>query len=55
MGDGNQPKLEEHVIVEAVKKYIDAFEKITGHKFIPGETPILPRIENNLKRAGYLK
>ncbi len=54
MGDGIQPKLTEEAIVEAVKRYLDAFEKITGHKFIPGATPILPRIENNLKKSGYL-
>ncbi|MBN1156426.1 phosphoribosylaminoimidazolesuccinocarboxamide synthase [Candidatus Woesearchaeota archaeon] len=55
MGDGVQPKLTREVIVEAVKRYLDAFEKITGHGFIPGATPILERIENNLERTGYLK
>lgn len=54
-GDGTPPKLTDEVRAEAAKRYIKAFEIITGEKFPLAEKPILERIRENLKIKGYLK
>ena len=53
-GDGEIPEIEENVWDEAVKLYIAVFEKLTKTDFVPGEYPVQPRIEKNLKSAGIL-
>ena len=53
-GDGEIPEIEENVWNEAVKLYIAVFEKLTKTDFVPGEYPVQPRIEKNLKSAGIL-
>lgn len=37
------------MIEEMSRRYIQMYEQITGETFVPGEEPILPRIERNLK------
>lgn len=54
-GDGTPPKLTDEVRAEAAKRYIKAFEIITGEKFTLAEKPVLERIRENLKNKGYLK
>ena len=48
MGEGEIPSIPEEIIVETAKKYIEAYEMITGQTFTgtPGDT--LARIEQNL-------
>ncbi|MCK4335596.1 MAG: phosphoribosylaminoimidazolesuccinocarboxamide synthase [Candidatus Aenigmarchaeota archaeon] len=54
-GDGTPPKLTDEIRAEAAKRYIKAFEIITGEKFTLAEKPVLERIRENLRIKGYLK
>jgi phosphoribosylaminoimidazole-succinocarboxamide synthase len=50
-GDGPPPAMPDDVRVEAARRYIEAYERITGTPFVPDTTPPLPRIEAALARA----
>jgi phosphoribosylaminoimidazole-succinocarboxamide synthase len=43
------PEAPPHLIEELSRRYIQMYEQITGEQFHHGETPVLPRIERNLK------
>ncbi len=47
-GDGDPPPLPPEVRVGAAKRYIEAFERITGETFVPNIEAPLPRIAKNL-------
>jgi phosphoribosylaminoimidazole-succinocarboxamide synthase len=47
-GDGDAPELPPEVRVGASKRYMEAFEKITGETFTPDLEDPLPRIAKNL-------
>jgi phosphoribosylaminoimidazole-succinocarboxamide synthase len=47
--DAVLPEAPADMIEEMSKRYIQMYEQITGEKFVPGETPVLPRMERNLK------
>ncbi|MCR4280919.1 MAG: phosphoribosylaminoimidazolesuccinocarboxamide synthase [Candidatus Kaiserbacteria bacterium] len=47
--DATLPEAPEELVEELSRRYIQMYEQITGKKFLPGETPVLPRIEKNLK------
>ena len=47
-GDGEPPELPPEVRVGAAKRYIEAFERITGERFVPDTDPPLARIAKNL-------
>jgi phosphoribosylaminoimidazole-succinocarboxamide synthase len=47
-GDGPPPPLPDDVRVGAAKRYIEAFERITGKPFVPNTEDPLPRIRRNL-------
>jgi len=49
MGDGEMPAITDEVRIETAKKYIEAYEKITGLPFQAEAGPVLDRIEQNLK------
>ncbi len=50
-GDGPSPKIPDEIRVEAARRYVEAFERITGDTFEPdGEDP-LPRIRASLGLA----
>lgn len=53
-GDGNPPPLTDEVRIEAAKRYIQAFETVTGREFIVHEGSAVERMEKNLSkfRAG---
>jgi len=56
VGDGPVPKIPKQIFDEASKRYIEAYEKITGQSFKEHrEAPIAKRIEANLKKSGYWK
>lgn len=55
LGDGEPPKLVNDVRVEAAKRYIKAYELITGQDFNVGKKSIKNRIEENLMKSGYLR
>lgn len=54
IGEGKPPKLTNEVITEAAKRYIEAYEKITGTKFKIAEGNVIQRILKNLKQKGYM-
>ena len=47
-GDGEPPELPPEVRVGAAKRYVEAFERITGETFVPDTDPPLARIAKNL-------
>lgn len=50
-GDGEAPPLPPEVRIGAAKRYIEAYERITGQPFEPETSPPLPRIAKNLGLA----
>ena len=47
--DATLPDAPYELVEELSRRYIQMYEQITGEKFVPGETPVLARIERNLK------
>lgn len=43
-GDGDVPALDPSVWIETSTRYIDAFQRLTGHTFVPGDYPVDARI-----------
>ena len=54
-GDGTPPALPDEIRIEAAKRYIQAYEQVTGLEFRVIEEPVASRITENLRRAGCLK
>ena len=54
-GDGIPPALTDEVRVEAARRYIQAYEQVTGEEFKIFDEPVAGRIATNLKKAGCLK
>ncbi len=52
-GDGEAPTLPDDVRVEAARRYIEAFELLTGQEIVVSDEPIAERIQKNLSQAGY--
>jgi len=53
--DATLPDAPPELVEELSRRYIQMYEQITGEKFIPGETPVIPRMERNLKSYGTAK
>ncbi len=53
IGQGKIPKIPDDVKIEAAKRYIKAYEMITGKEFKAKNEDILERIELNLKKFIY--
>lgn len=53
-GDGTPPAMPGEVRIEAAKRYIQAYETITGREFMATEEPTQVRMERNLKAKGYI-
>jgi phosphoribosylaminoimidazole-succinocarboxamide synthase len=51
--DAKLPEAPEELVQELSRRYIQMYEEIAGEKFQYGETPVLPRIERNLKAFGF--
>ena len=49
-GEGEPPALPDEVRIEAAKRYITAYELVTGREFQPVEGPIAARVEAALKK-----
>ena len=47
-GDGTPPPLTDEVRVEAARRYIEAYELVTGQEFVPHPEPIRERVEKAL-------
>ncbi len=48
--DATIPDAPTELVDELSRRYIQMYEQITGEKFVPGETPVIPRMERNLKK-----
>ncbi len=55
MGDGPVPEIPGDVRVEAARRYIEAYELVTGRKFAAAAGNPVERIRQSLIRKGYLK
>jgi phosphoribosylaminoimidazole-succinocarboxamide synthase len=53
-GDGIPPKLAPEIVIEAARRYIEAYEKITGAGFKISEGNVVQRILKNLEQKGYM-
>jgi len=53
-GEGQPPVMPDEIRIEAAKRYIQAYEVITGRDFVVTDEPAVQRIERNLKAKGYL-
>ncbi len=53
-GDGNPPALPDDVRVEAARRYIQAYEVVTGLEFKVTDEPVETRIAAALARKGYI-
>ena len=53
-GDGPPPAMPADVWVNASRRYIGIYERLTGRPFEPGAYPVAPRLTENLTRAGLL-
>ena len=51
--DATLPPAPPDLVAELSRRYIAMYEQITGTKFAYGDTPILPRIEKNLKAFAH--
>ena len=47
--DAVPPEAPADLVAEMSRRYIQMYEQLTGKTFVPGETPIVPRMEQNLK------
>jgi phosphoribosylaminoimidazole-succinocarboxamide synthase len=52
-GEGTPPPLPDDVRLEAARRYIQAYETITGREFIVTDEPAAQRIAANLRKKGY--
>src|SRR6201999_2993926 len=52
-GDAKLPDAPPDLVAELSRRYIEMYEQITGQKFRHGDTPVLARIERNLKAYGF--
>lgn len=53
-GQGIPPTLPEEIWLEASKRYITLYERLTGEAFQPGEYPVLPRLKRHLAATNLL-
>jgi phosphoribosylaminoimidazole-succinocarboxamide synthase len=53
-GDGELPQLDPAVWIETSRRYVAAFEMLTGERFVPGAYPVQDRLTTNLTEAGLL-
>lgn len=55
LGQGEPPRLAQAVWLELSRRYIKAYEQLTGIDFVPASYPVLPRLRTHLTAAGLLK
>jgi len=53
-GQGPIPDLPDDLAVQAAQVYLNVFEMITGKPLEPGDYPVQVRIDQNLRRAGWI-
>lgn len=50
-GDGEPPALPAEVWTASSRRYVDAYERLTGTAFVPGGYPVRPRLEEALRHV----
>jgi phosphoribosylaminoimidazole-succinocarboxamide synthase len=53
-GDGVPPAMPDELWAAASQRYINIYELLTGQAFIPGSYPVMPRLAENLRKAGLI-
>ena len=53
-GDGTPPALDESVVEATTKRYITAYERLTGTAFVRGEYPVQQRLTLALQKANII-
>lgn len=53
-GEGTPPPLSPEVVTATTRRYVDAYERLTGQPFVPGALPVAERLVANLRREGLL-
>ena len=53
-GDGPIPDIPDDVKIEAMRRYIEAVERITGVPFVPNLEEPTARMTRNLRAAGFV-
>lgn len=53
-GEGQAPEMPASLWAAASERYIRIYEMLAGTSFVPGEYPIGPRLEANLRKGGLL-
>lgn len=51
-GEGTPPKIDDEVRIEAARRYIEAYEVVTGRAFEPDDGDPVPRMKRNLSDQG---
>lgn len=51
-GDGTPPTLAPEVWEETTRRYITAYERVTGRSFVPGAYPVAPRVQAAVAELG---
>lgn len=53
-GEGQPPRVDPDLWIQASQRYIQIYELLTGLEFVPGDYPVQPRLIENLRKAGCL-
>jgi phosphoribosylaminoimidazole-succinocarboxamide synthase len=53
-GDGEPPAMPDDLWLRLAQRYITLYERLTGQTFEPGDYPVPPRLERNLRSIGFL-
>jgi phosphoribosylaminoimidazole-succinocarboxamide synthase len=53
-GDGPPPRLPDEVLLETERRYVAAYELLTGTPFVRGDYPVPTRLHASLEEAGIL-
>jgi phosphoribosylaminoimidazole-succinocarboxamide synthase len=54
-GEGLPPPMPDELWLGLCRRYIEAFESLTGQAFSPADYPVGPRLVRNLRQAGLLE
>ena len=54
-GEGDPPEMPDSLWSEISRRYINLYERLTGKVFNPGVYPVEPRLQANLKNAGWVE
>ena len=53
-GDGEPPEMPTDLWLQVSERYVSLYERLTGLAFVPGNYPVGPRLEANLREVGVI-